>query len=485
MVLLLAALVVGCDVGGGDREPHRSAGSAGSLRWHACEDSPYRCARLTVPLDWEHPGGRTISLAVTKVPALHPHGQARSLVVNPGGPGASGVDYVSYAANAFGSDVLSRYDVVGFDPRGVMRSAPVRCLPQAGMNRYLAATQDPVGAVAQRRWAVRTRHFGRACLRRTGRIARHVATADTVRDLDALRSALGEPRLTYLGKSYGTYLGASYAARYPRHVGRIVLDGAVDPGLSTTALALAQAGATERELSAFVRACVDRGVCSLGTSVPRTTARIRRFLEGLGDEPLRVGGRQVSQSEALYATTYGLIRTDGWGMLESALTSALEGDGRAMVSLVDEALDRGADGTLLDNFWQANPAVFCLDYDDAPSPQAVDRRLLDRFERVAPTFGAWYAWPAAVCSQWPVHTGHQPRRLDVREIPPALVVATTGDPLTPPAFARGLTEQLDRSVLLLRRGHGHTGYEVGNDCVDRAVDRYLVDGALPRTGTVC
>ncbi len=282
LALLLAALVVGCDVGGGDREPRRSAGSAGSLRWHACEDSSYRCARLTVPLDWEHPGGRTISLAVTKVPALHPHGQARSLVVNPGGPGASGVDYVSYAADAFGSQVLSRYDVVGFDPRGVMRSAPVHCLPQAAMNRNLAAGQDPVGAVAQRRWTARARHFGRACLRRSGPIARHVATADTVRDLDALRSALGEPRLDYLGKSYGTYLGASYAAAYPQHVGRLVLDGAVDPGLSTTAFALAQAAATERELTAFVRACVDRGVCSLGTTVPRATARIRRFLDRAG-----------------------------------------------------------------------------------------------------------------------------------------------------------------------------------------------------------
>jgi pimeloyl-ACP methyl ester carboxylesterase len=484
LALLLAALLVGCDLGGGDHGERRSGGRTQSLRWHTCEGFN-RCARLTVPLDWEHPGGRTISLAVMKVPALHPRGTARSLVVNPGGPGVSGVDFASYAESAFGPDLLARYDVVGFDPRGVARSAPVRCLPQGAMNRFLAADPNPVGPAAQRRWTARVRHFGRECLRRSGRIARHVSTADTVRDLDALRSALGERRLSYLGKSYGTYLGASYAARYPEHVGRLVLDGAVDPRLSTSAFALAQARATERELRAFVRDCVARGVCSLGSSVPLATARIGGLLARLGEAPLRVGSRQVSQNEALSAAVYGLAVPGGWGRLETALTSAREGDGRAMVSLADESLDRAPDGSFRDNVLQANPAVFCLDHDDAPTPQTVGRRLLSRFEAVAPTFAAWYAWPAAACSQWPVHSGHQPRRLDVRGIPRALVVATTGDPLTPPAFGRGLVEQLDRSVMLLRRGHGHTAYTAGNECVDRAVDRYLLEGALPRQGTVC
>ena len=214
LALLLAALVVGCDVGGGDHEPRRSAGSAESLRWHACE-AAYRCARLTVPLDWEHPGGRTVSLAVMKVPALHPHGKAHSLVVNPGGPGGSGIDFASYAANAFGSEVLGRYDVVGFDPRGVMRSAPVRCLPQAGMNDYLAATQYPVGAVAQRRWTVRTRHFGRACLRRTGPLARHVATTDTVRDLDA---SAPRPSASPGSPTWGSPTAPTWVRRTPQGI---------------------------------------------------------------------------------------------------------------------------------------------------------------------------------------------------------------------------------------------------------------------------
>jgi pimeloyl-ACP methyl ester carboxylesterase len=484
LVLLLTVLLVGCDLGGGDRGERPAGGSTQSLRWHTCEGFN-RCARLTVPLDWEHPGGRTISLAVMKVPALHPQGSARSLVVNPGGPGVSGIDFADYATSAFGSDVLSDYDIVGFDPRGVSRSAPVRCLPQGAMNRFLAADPDPVGPAARRRWTERIRHFGRACLRRSGGVTRHVATADTVRDLDALRSALGETRLTFLGKSYGTYLGAMYAARYPEHVGRLVLDGAVDPQLSTTAFALAQAAATERELRAFVRDCVHRGVCSLGSSVPQARARIRSLLARLGQTPLRVGTRQVSRGEALGAAVYALAVPDGWGGLEAALASALEGDGRAMVSLADESLDRAPDGSFRDNLLEANPAVFCLDHDDAPTPQAVGRRLWNRFVAVAPTFAASFAWPTAACSVWPVRSGHQPRRLDVRDIPPALVVATTGDPLTPPAFARGLVEQLDRSVLLLRRGHGHTAYTAGNECVDRAVDRYLVHGALPRTGTVC
>jgi hypothetical protein len=156
-----------------------------------------------------------------------------------------------------------------------------------------------------------------------------------------------------------------------------------------------------------------------------------------------------------------------------------------MVSLTDESLNRGADGSFIDNFWQANPTVICLDHDDAPSPDVVAGRLRHRFEAVSPTFGAWYAWPTALCSQWPVHSGRGPHRLDVDDIPPALVVTTTGDPWSPPAFARGLTEQLDRSVLLVRRGHGHTAYTAGSECVDRAVDRYLVRGTLPPSGAVC
>jgi pimeloyl-ACP methyl ester carboxylesterase len=451
------------------------------IDWERC--GPNRCGTLEVPLDYAEPGGATISLALLKVPAGDPDGRVGSLVVNPGGPGGSGVDYASNADVYFGKPLLESFDVVGFDPRGVGGSTPIDCVTDRELDAFVAVDPDPDNA---RELAEADRllgEIGEGCVAESGDLASHVSTEEAARDIDVLRAALGDDQLSYFGASYGTFLGATYAELFPDRAGRLVLDGAVDPSLSSLDLNLVQAEGFETALRAYVGACMDRGNCFLGDDVDAGTERIRAFLDDVEQQPLPAGERQLAIGNAVLGIWAPLYNEDFWPTLDSALRAAFEGNGAILMALSDAYTSRGANG-YLDNSLEALYAVNCLDHDDA-IPSSEVAQYIPRFEEVSPTFGAIFAYSLSGCSQWPVSTGREPGPIGAEGADPILVIGTTRDPATPLAWAESLAEQLESGVLVRRDGDGHTGYGAGNDCVDAAVEEYLVGGVVPEDTVDC
>ncbi|HEX5561211.1 MAG TPA: alpha/beta hydrolase [Nocardioidaceae bacterium] len=453
------------------------------LHWTSCRDT-FECARLRVPLDYARPGGRSIRLALLKAPALDPARRLGSMVVDPGGPGASGVDYAAGATTSFGRPLREVYDVVGLDPRGVGASSPIDCVSDARLSRMFAYDPDPDTAAERRTLDGMYRALGRGCLRHDPALTRHMSTAEVARDLDILRSALGDRRLTYFGASYGTEIGAAYAARFPRRVGRMVLDGAVDPSASSLEFDLVQARGFERALRSYVGACVAAGSCFLGGSVDAGVRRVQGLLAATEDRPLPSRYGPVTKGMVDLGVTGALYSTAYWPVLDRAIQQGLAGDGTLLQLLADGYLRRDPDGRFQSNLFEAYFAVTCLDEDDGVSMAEV-HRYVPRFERASPTFGRMSAYALPMCHDWPVRSGQTAHRLDVTKAPPILVVGTTRDPATPLVWAQSLSRQLHGSVLVTRDGDGHTGYHQGSPCVDNAVEDYLVKGTVPSKDVSC
>jgi pimeloyl-ACP methyl ester carboxylesterase len=453
------------------------------LHWRPCAAD--QCATLTVPLDYAHPGGRTISVAVLRVPATDPRHKVGALVVNPGGPGGSGVQYAAAAQVVLGS-VLPRYfDIVGFDPRGVGRSTPLRCASTAELDHFVASDPDPETAAERRQMDREVHRLGEGCLHDSGALARHMSTVEVAKDMDILRSALREPKLDYLGESYGTFLGATYANLFPHHVGRMVLDGAINPALSNAQLTLQQAHGFEVALRAYVGNCVAQGHCFLGSSVDQGTRRIRDFLNRMDTHPLPTDtSRQLTEGTAVLGIWMPLYVRSYWPQLTDGLQQAMfHGSGSKLLSLADYYTSRGPNG-YLDNSLEALYDVNCLDHDDAIPTSRVPAHF-PQFLKASPTFGRAFAYGLSTCASWPIHSGKRSHALHAKGAPPIVVVGTTRDPATPLEWARALARQLDSGVLVTRNGDGHTGFHQGNPCVDHAVQAYLVRGVVPRNGLAC
>ncbi|MGY2700746.1 alpha/beta hydrolase [Nocardioides sp. HB32] len=454
------------------------------LSWSQCRDGDL-CSTLTVPLDYHHPDGDTIGLALLMVPAADPGHRIGSLVVNPGGPGASGTDYAANASSVFRQPILDVYDVVGFDPRGTGGSDPVDCLSDGELDQYVAEDPDPDTYAETVQYLHWVDELGRGCEERSGELAAHVTTVEAARDMDVLRAALGESRMAYFGASYGTKLGATYADLFPARVGRLVLDGAVDLSISSRQLSLEQAAGFETALRAYVSDCVDRGDCFLGASLEDGLARIRGLLDSVDASPLPTddGDRQLEVGNAFYGVVLPLYNRDYWQYLDQALQQAFSGDGTLLLRFSDLYNSRGADG-YTDNSTEALYAINCLDDPYAIAASEVPANLAD-FEKASPTFGRVFAWGLTTCDGIRVQATEHDRRIDAKGAAPIVVVGTTRDPATPYEWAVHLADQLDSAVLVSRDGDGHTGYNAGNTCVDTAVEDYLVDGTVPEDGLSC
>ena len=456
------------------------------LNWAVCGGS-FRCATLTVPLDYSQPGGATIKLAVLKLPAS---GQRiGSMVTDPGGPGASGVDFARQARAIFSDSLREHYDVVGFDPRGVQRSSPINCLTDQQWDDYLAADGTPDDAAEQNQLVAWDKTFTAGCASRSNaQVLKHVSTVETAKDLDILRAALGDPKLTYFGFSYGTMLGAVYADLFPTHIARMVLDGAMDPSIGNVGLAHGQAKGMELALTRFVEDCDKQSDCPLPDGTQAGLDKIQSWLDGLDSKPLPTGDAKRPLTQALglgaifsylYFPAYG-----DWDTLRAGLQDAFDGDGSTLLQMYDERNDRNDAGHYTTNLYSAYNAISALDYPDRPDVTQV-KTLADQWSKEAPIAGASLAWATLLYNYWPVPATGRPHEIHAPGSPPILVVGTTYDPATPYPWAQALAKQLSKGVLLTRVGDGHTGYGKGSDCTDQAVNHYLVSGTTPPAGTVC
>ncbi|HOT56655.1 MAG TPA: alpha/beta hydrolase [Ornithinibacter sp.] len=456
------------------------------LAWSDCEGA--QCATLTVPLDYAQPQGDTIEVSVIKVPAARESRRIGSLVVNPGGPGGSGVDYARAADFIVGKGVRDAYDVVGFDPRGVGRSAPIDCLTDAELDTFLGSDPTPDDPAEEQAFAKTAEGLGQSCANTAGPLLGHVSTQDAARDMDILRAALGEEKLTYLGKSYGTYLGTIYADLFPAQVGRMVLDGVVAPDLTAEEINLGQAKGFERATREWAAYCVEEGDCPLGTSVDEVMEGLRAFLLAVDSNPLpRTGDNAVPQLTEGWASlgiAAAMYDQGQWRTLVDSMSEALKGDGTSLMQLANQYADRNPGGQYAGNIMEVIYAVNCLDKPE-PNDVAERARLAQESVADAPTWGPFLMWSSLPCGFWPIEPTGEPKTVAAQGAAPIVVIGTTRDPATPYEWSVRLRDQLADASLITFDGDGHTAYTRSNDCVDKAVDAYYLKGTVPEDGFSC
>ncbi|PTM95897.1 MULTISPECIES: alpha/beta hydrolase [unclassified Streptomyces] len=462
------------------------------LSWRSCGVPGFQCATMRAPLDYDRPDGGDVRLAVARKKATGKGKPLGSLLVNPGGPGGSAIEYLQqYAGIGYPAQVRARYDMVAVDPRGVARSEPVECLDGRQMDAYTQTdtTPDDKGETGQLVGAYTK--FAQGCRQHSAKLLRHVSTVEAARDMDILRAALGESKLTYVGASYGTFLGATYAGLFPGRVGRMVLDGAMDPTLSARRLNLDQTAGFETAFRSFAKDCVRQRDCPLGrkgTTPAQVGRNLSAFFRKLDAHPIPTGdtdGRKLGEALATTGVIAAMYDEESWGQLRDALSSAMkENDGAGLLVLSDSYYERDGDGRY-SNLMFANAAVNCLDLPAAfAGPKDVEKAL-PAFEKASPVFGAGLAWASLNCAYWPVKPTGGPHRIQAKGAAPIVVVGTTRDPATPYRWAQSLSRQLTSSRLLTYVGDGHTAYGRGSTCIDSAIDTYLLRGTPPAKGKRC
>ncbi|MBK7721097.1 MAG: alpha/beta fold hydrolase [Austwickia sp.] len=499
--LLLAA---GCSTGGGTNPSPSSSGSASGVSgsttpaglerfyqqkpdWQAC--GPAQCSWLEVPIDYANPGSGTIKLRMLKVPTTGAK-KSGTLFINPGGPGGSAVEYASYADRVISPPVLAAYDVVGVDPRGVGQSNPVVCLDGPQTDTFLSTDPTPDDPAERDALVRESKRLGDACAQKFPDLIKHLSTQYVARDMDVARAVVGDPKMTYLGKSYGTYLGAVYAELFPDKVGRFVLDGAISTSLSNDELNRGQAEGFELATRAYVASCVKQPGCPLGTDVEAGMAKLRDFLAKLDANPLPVTNdrtvTKLTEGWGVLGLAQAMYSEDSWQFLTPALSSAmLDGDGSNLFGLSREYARRLDDGRYVGNLVQVISAVNCLDRGSSPMSDADREKLIADYKKTAPTWGRYMAWGSITCESWPVQGLKEPLRIEAKGSAPILVVGTTRDPATPYVWAQKLAKELANARLLTMNGDGHTAYMRANSCIDKAVDAYFLNGTLPAEGTTC
>ena len=486
-----------------------ATGTAGSSE--ETDNATFSCAVITVPLDYANPKGETISIAVKKRAATGGHAQG-ALFINPGGPGDSGVSFAERAGNAFSPDLLSAYDIIGFDPRGVGSSTAITCSSDddsasstaepsasAGATASPATTGPPSagstpsagtasGDESYEEWSESTRQSFQELSKQCGSntepaaLLDHVDTVSAARDLDILRALAGQEKLNYLGFSYGTYLASVYAETFPGNTGRIVLDGAIDPSLSLAEQGLGQAKGFEQALRTYVDYCQNSTGCPLSGGTDAGVQQVRDLITSANSTPLATGdpNRTVTGADIVTALSEYLYTTEqNWEPLNKALDQAINHrDGSAFAASEEQ------DSSSKDDGGGAFQAVTCLDY-PVEGDKTTWAAQYEQAKREAPIFADSAVGMDLVCSVWGHNGTRKPTQIHARGAAPILVVGTTGDPATPYAWSKSLAEQLDSGQLLTWEGNGHTAYGGDASCVNDAVDAYLISGTMPKKGLTC
>jgi pimeloyl-ACP methyl ester carboxylesterase len=455
------------------------------LDWAKC--GGFECADLTVPRDYANPTDGDITIKVLRAKATNRGSRLGSLVVNPGGPGGSGFQYAQSADFIVGPDVRKSFDIVGFDPRGVGRSAPIDCLGDEQLDDFLDTDPTPDSTAEQQELLEAARTMAEGCQERNPDLLPHVSTVDAAKDMDVLRAALGDGLLNYLGKSYGTFLGSTYAELFPERVGRFVLDGVVPPDLSSAELAEGQAKGFELATRAYVEDCVNEGDCPLGDSVDAGMESIRALLKDLDASPLPTGdpaAPQLTEAWGSLGLAAALYDEGSWGILTDAIREAQSGSGASLLGLANTYADRVPGGGYSGNIMEVIWAVNCLDRPDSPDLDTYAGYETE-FSKIAPTWGPFLAWGSLACGVWPVEGGAPPHEISAEGSNPIVVVGTTRDPATIYEWSKQLRDQLDSAVLVSLDGDGHTAYTRGSKCIDDALDEYYVRGTVPEDGLMC
>lgn len=460
--------------------------------WRDCGVPGFECATLKAPLDYADPSAGDVRLAVARKKATGPGKRLGSLLVNPGGPGGSAIGYLqAYAGIGYPADVRARYDMVSVDPRGVARSEPVECLDGPEMDAFTRTDMTPDDGKEVDTLVAAYQEFAEGCGADAPELLHHVSTVEAARDMDIVRAALGDDRLHYVGASYGTFLGATYAGLFPDRVGRLVLDGAMDPSLPARRLSLEQTEGFGTAFTAFAQDCVRHRDCPLGdadTGPEQAGQRLKAFFDDLDARPIPTGdadGRKLTESLATTGVIAAMYDERAWPRLRQFLTAAMrDNNGAGLLALSDSYYERDADGDY-SNLMFANAAVNCLDLPPAfTSPDEV-RRALPDFEKASPVFGRGLAWASLNCAYWPVEATGEARRIKAEGAAPIVVVGTTRDPATPYRWAEALAGQLSSARLLTYDGDGHTAYGRGSACIDSAINTYLLTGTPPKDGKRC
>lgn len=461
-----------------------------NVSWNTCGTDLY-CTSVKVPLDWSNLKGPAISLAVInhRATAATPVG---TVIFNPGGPGASGYDFVHDSVSAIGTDKLrANYNLVGFDPRGVQNSTPaIHCYSSAKLDTFIYG--DTGYALGSAKDLAATKKsladFAAACAKNTGPLLAHVDTISAAKDLDVLRAVMGEAKLNYLGYSYGTFLGTTYAALFPTKVGKMVLDGAIDPTVSNDDQSVVQLKGFDSAFNDYLKDCIGSSGCPFTGTVDAARAKVSAFLKGLETSSLpttdhnrviNIWGANAGINMALYSNSY-------WPILSQALTQAFKGDGTLLLRLADYYNDRNADGSYASNETEAFLSISCMDGASSASMAAMKKQNA-RMVAASSVFGRYWEWGALSCSAWKYKPVKPLASYSAKGSPTIVVVGTTGDPATPYQQAVSLAHNvLANGFLVTWKGEGHTAYgRSNNSCVDDTIDNFFISGSLPATEPMC
>jgi pimeloyl-ACP methyl ester carboxylesterase len=475
-----------------------AAAPAPSIRWTDCttqikplignqpgadRNLSFQCGRTQVPIDYDKPTGSTLPLFLVKVVLAGQSNRIGSLVVNPGGPGASGADAAIGLALTMPTDVLQRFDLVGFDPRGVGLSTPVECISGPLKDTLAASEPRPTTSAQIDAAFALTRKVADACAKKYGNALGTFNTTDTARDMDRIREALGDQKINYLGYSYGTTLGSTYAELFPKRIRSFVLDGVVDPDATPQSDAEASAAGLEKSFDAFAANCTQLpSGCPVGGD-PR--GFVQALLTQAEQSPIPSAKqgetRKATAGIVLTAVLAALYDTSSWPQLAQALAAAQKGDSQGLFSLADSYNGRLQNGSY-SNLIDANLAINCADTDQNVSVAQI-RKLDAAWNTKYPFFGAGAAVGLYTCSAWKADRTPLPKRKAVSSAP-ILVVGNSGDPVTPLPGAVDMAKDLKSAVLLTWQGQGHTSYPK-TPCVAKAVDSYLIDLTVPMDGLTC
>ena len=444
-------------------------------------DLSFECAQVSVPLDYAEPSGNQVQLVVLRIHDSTDSSPTGSLLVNPGGPGGSGVELALGLLRKLPATILGHFDLVGFDPRGVGLSSPIDCLSDQEQDRFDAASPDIRTAAGFTQAKTLAAQYAGKCNAKYGAALAQYDTVQTARDMDQIRQAVGDDKLNYLGFSYGTELGAQYIHLFPQNVRVAVLDGAVDPLYGPLESAAKQLKGFEDAFDQFAAWCRAHDPCN---TIGDPRSAVYAIVAAARTQPLPAAGssRQVTASLVLTGVSEALYSRSDWPTLGHALVDARAGAGKGLLDLADQYYQRfdGHYSNLIDAF----NTVSCNDSPPGPSDATI-RATAQKWSHDYPMFGLNGAASLFTCQQW------QPQRT-VPPLPTApnsahtvLVIGNVHDPATPYQGAKDLTKTLGNARLLTWVGEGHTSYLEGSSCIDDYVDAYLVRGTLPPPDTTC